>query len=67
MQAPKTNQTNMKKNVTLTERQCRIIADALLEHQETLSNIKRRLDSYGINELSVEMRMKEIVDLLGKI
>lgn len=57
----------MNKNVTLTERQCRIIVDALLEHQETLGNIKRRLDSYGINELSVEMRMKEIVDLLGKI
>lgn len=57
----------MEKNFTLTKRECRIIADALLEHQENLGNIKRRLSSYGINELSVEIRMKEVVDILGKL
>ena len=57
----------MEKKVTLTERECRIITDALLEHQDSLGKIKRQLASYGINELSVEMRMKEIVNLLGKL
>lgn len=56
----------MEKNITLNERECRIIADALLEHQSKLGDMRRSLESYGINELSVEMRMQTIVKLLGK-
>lgn len=57
----------MEKNVILTESECRIIVDALLEHQSTLGDIKRRLSSYGINELSVDIRMKNIINILGKL
>lgn len=57
----------MEHTITLTEKECRIIADALLEHQSKLGDMRRTLESYGINELSIEIRMSAITRLLGKL